>query len=70
MEESLKFEIRKGKVRNSVKKRNTITDTKDFLVFYIEMPLHVRNILINNPSTVELLWFSAFQLVITNKSYK
>lgn len=47
MEESLKFEIRKGKVRNSVKKRNTITDTKDFLVFYIEMPLHVRNILIN-----------------------
>lgn len=70
MEESLKFEIRKGKVRNSVKKRNTITDTKDFLVFYIEMPLHVRNILINNPSTVELLWFFAFQLVITNKSHK
>lgn len=70
MGESLKFEIQKGKERNSVKKRNTITDTKDFLVFYIEMPLHVRNILINNPSMVELLWFFAFQLVITNKSYK
>ena len=55
MGESLKFEIRKGKERNSVKKRNTITDTKDFLVFYVEMPLHVRNILINDPSTVELL---------------
>lgn len=54
MGESLKFEIRKGKERNSVKKRNTITDTKDFLVFYIEMPLHVRNILITNPSMDEL----------------